>query len=372
VLPKSPISKLLIVLIVFYYLSLWQGALFVHTTLPFFIDDPRFSDWKNYVEMFLIAFVVAKTVRKKWEVGLVIVIMCFTVLLVNRSYASILSGRDVSHFSYDVRDSGALGYAGVNGFAAFEGMFASFLLGLYACQKRILVKVGILGLLATCAYCLLYSFSRGGYLGLLVGLLTVGVLKARHFLVMVFVVLIGWQVLMPASVQERILMTTEGDVSGQTLDSSSLERLELWEDAISMFKKNPITGTGFDTYQLMGRVVWYKDTHNYYVKVLAETGIVGFALYLFLLAKLLSVANNLFRNSTDHFWTSLGLGFLALLMSAVVLNFFGDRWTYQQVDGYLWVLLGCAIRGLMTMQEERVEARSIPEAGLREAEPVAV
>lgn len=372
IIPKSPINKILLVLTVFYYLSLWQGVLFISTPLPLLFDDPRFSDWKNYVEMFFIALVVASAIKKKWEIRLVILLMCFAVLLVNRSYASAVSERDVAHFSEDSRAPGALGYAGVNGFAAFEAMFASFLLGLYACQKKLIAKLGIMGLFATCVYCLLYSFSRGGYIGLLAGFVTVGFLKARHFLVLVLLILVGWQFLLPVSVQERISMTTAGE-SGQKFDSSSEERLQLWQDAMGMLQQNPITGTGFDTYQFMGRVGPYKDTHNYYVKVLAETGIVGFVLYTMLLVKLVNIGITLFRRSTDPFWSSISLGFVAVVMSAIVLNFFGDRWTYQQVDGYLWVLLGCAIRGLMTLKEEPT-AIQLPTKRdeVRRAEPVMV
>jgi O-antigen ligase len=300
--------------------------------------------------------------------------------LINRSYASLLGGRDVSHFSDEVREAGALGYAGVNGFAAFEAMFTSFLLGLYVYQKNLLVKLGMLGLITMCCYCLLFSFSRGGYIGLLAGFSTVGILKARHFLVLVFAVLIGWQALLPAAVQERISMTKDSAISGQSFDASSEERLEIWEDAVNMFKQNPVLGTGFDTYQFMGRVGPYTDTHNYYLKVIAETGVVGLVLYLFLLARLFSVGSTLFRSASDPFWKAFSLGFLALIVCAAVLNFFGDRWTYQQVDGYLWVLLGCAMSGQRSPQEEhetattpdlRVEAISpTPECGEGESKSV--
>jgi hypothetical protein len=61
----------------------------------------------------------------------------------------------------------------------------------------------------------------------------------------------------------------------------------------------------------------------------------------------------LFRSADDPFWRSLGLGFFALMICAAVLNFFGDRWTYQQVNGYMWVLMGCAVSGLNMMAQLR-------------------
>lgn len=350
-IPKGHWSKFLLFYALFCYLSLWEGSYFIRAPLPLWISDPRFSDWKNYVEMFLLALVVASAIKSKTEVQLLLVCMCLSVLVVNRSYHSTLSHRDLSHFSEDVRDAGALGYAGVNGLAAFEAMFSALLLGIFVFTRRISFKLAILLVLATCVYCLLFSFSRGGYVGFLVGLVTVGLFKSRWLLIAAVVLVIGWQTLLPVSVQERIAMTTEDAAEGAQFDPSAQNRIKLWEDAMTLFKQNPVTGTGFETYGSMWRL-GYADTHNYYVKVLAEMGIVGMALYLLLLWKFFRSGAALFFATDDPFWRGLSLGFLALLASIVVLNFFGDRWTYQQVDGYLWVLLGCVIRGLKTVQDE--------------------
>lgn len=358
VIPKNPWRKFFLVLAVFYYISLWEGSFFTDVPLPIWITDTRFSEWKNYVEMFLLAMVVPSVIKEKWEIRNLIIVMCLSVLVVNRSYISLMSQRDLSHFSYEVRDAGPLGYAGVNGLAAFEAMFMSFLIGIYAVIKKIPAKIGILALLSTCGYCLLYAFSRGGYFGVLVGMLVVGALRMRTLLVLAAFIVIGWQVLLPTSVQERITMTTGDAAEGGQFDSSAQTRLVLWEDAISLFKRNPITGTGFETYEFMGRVGPYRDTHNYYVKVLAETGIVGMALYLALLGKLVKSGSSLFYGTEDPFWKAIGLGFLALVFCAIALNFFGDRWTYQQVDGYLWVTLGCVMRGLAVVNENREKTDS--------------
>jgi putative inorganic carbon (HCO3(-)) transporter len=358
VVPKSNLTMLLALFAVFCYFSLWEGSFFLNAPLPLWIGDERFAAWKNYVEMFLFALVVASTIREKSQVRLLLVCMAVSVLIVNRSYYSTLSGRDLSQFSYQVRDAGPLGYAGVNGLAAFEAMVASFLLGTFSFAKKIYGKIGILLLVATCCYCILFSFSRGAYLGVIVGLVTVGLLRSRWMLAVAAVIVLGWQLLLPVAVQQRITMTTEDAEEGQQFDSSSQQRIELWEDAMNLFKRNPITGTGFETYSHMGRVGNFRDTHNYYVKVLAEMGIIGLALYLLLLGKIFWSGVRLFYDSSDPFWRAVGLGFVALLASVFIMNLFGDRWMYQQVDGYLWILLGCVIRGLIVLHEPPAQAEA--------------
>jgi len=53
---SSPLNKVLLAISVLTYLSLWQGAFYLGGPLPISFDDRRFSDWKNYVEMFFSLF----------------------------------------------------------------------------------------------------------------------------------------------------------------------------------------------------------------------------------------------------------------------------------------------------------------------------
>lgn len=349
-LEKLSVNRILLGTSLFLYLSLWQGAFFTSAPLPLWITDPRFSNWKNYVEMFLLALVVISAIRTKHQMQIMILIMCLGTLVVNRSYYSLLADRDLSQFSYDVRDSGLLGYAGVNGFAAFEAMLLSFLIGFLPAIRQWYLKVGAMTVLVSGFYCLLFAFSRGAYVGILSGMLTVGVVKRRKYLLFVALIVITWQTVMPTSVQQRIMMTTSGSGSGH-FDSSSEERLTLWRDALDMFKRNPVTGTGFNTYEYMHRVGSYQDTHNYYLKTLAETGLLGMGMFLILLKTLLSAGWNLQKSTGDPFYSSLGVGFTAAVICAIVINFFGDRWSYQQVDGYLWILFGLVVRSLINIGE---------------------
>jgi len=355
VLPRTPLTKFFLLMIVFYYFSLWEGSFFIDVPLPLWISDPRFSDWKNYVEMFSLALVVTSTLRDEKQVRTLLLIMALSVLVLNRNYISILSNLDLSHFSYESREEGLLGYAGVNGLGAFEAMIFSALVAAYVYARRFWLKIAVGILAATSVYCLLYSFSRGAYVAALVGLITVGLLKSRKLLVVAVVVFLAWQTLLPEAVQERIEMTTNG--TGQITDHSAEERLVLWEDAFNLFERNPVTGTGFETYQYMYRVQRFRDTHNYFVKVLAETGVVGLSLFLILLWKMFRNGLNLFRKAQDPFWSGAGLAFVALLLSSMAANCFGDRWTYQQVDGYLWILFGCVLTGIRITNEVRVNVQ---------------
>lgn len=339
----SPLNKVLIVFFVVTYLALWEGSFFIQAPLPITFDDQRFSDWKNFTEMMLLFFIAASAIRTPKQMVIVVSLMCFSVLAVNRNYHGTVGDRDFSQYSDTLREAGALGYAGENGMGAFQAEMAVFLIGLACFVKRIWPRLALWGLALTSVYCLMITFSRGGYLGFLVGLLILGMIRERKLLVLLAVILVSWQSLVPNAVRERVLMTYQ---QGEGLDSSAEERVTIWTDALNVIRVNPVLGTGFDTYQWMGRVGAYRDTHNYYLKVFLELGLVGLLVFFWQLLVAGKMSWRLFRGAEDPLLRALGGAFFAMLFCAVVVNFFGDRWSYLQVNGFFWLVLGMVARGL--------------------------
>lgn len=136
------------------------------------------------------------------------------------------------------------------------------------------------------------------------------------------------------------------DTNDGALDHSAELRLELWTDAMELFKSNPLLGTGFDSYAYMRRVHNYADTHNIYLKVLVETGVIGLGLFLWLLAKTYRTGYWLFSHTQEPFFSGLGLGLAAWIVCTATASMFGDRWTHFQISGYMWVLAGLVARSI--------------------------
>ena len=349
--PPSPIYKWLGALAGVTYVALWMGSFYLRTSLPILISDPRFSDWKNYMVMPVIAIMVAGVVKTRSDMKRLMLVILIATAVVDWSFFRSTNGRDFSHFSYEVRDAGVMGYAGVNGFAAFIAESIVFFATLIFCYKAKFVRLAVLVLLGFSTYCLLFAFSRGAYFATLAGLAFVAVFCQKKLLIGIAALLVCWQMVLPQAVLERIDMTYAGP--GNTLEPSAGDRVELWQDAMSLYKANPVLGTGYDTYQFMHRVASYGDTHNYYVKVMVETGTVGLLLLVGLVLRMGYLGLQLYLKTGDPFFRGLGLGFCGLMVCSIVANFFGDRWTYLQVDGFMWVLLGCVMRA-MAIEAETV------------------
>ena len=348
-LSKTPLNALLFVYIAYTYLSLVRGSYFLDIGLPLWFSDPRLSDWKNFViDLSIIFFVTTSAIRTKRQMGFLLLTMCFGALLVTKNFHNTIADRDYSSFSYSLRDSGTLGGAGVNGLAAFEAQISVLLIGLVLVERKVLARFGYLAVIGGSIYCLLFALSRGGYAALLIGMSYLGIVRNRLLLVGVVGFLLVWQSFVPAAVRERVYMTEENGV----VDHSAEARLSLWDEAMGVFKADPVFGTGFNTYKYESHVGGYGDTHNLFIKVLVETGLCGLLLFLAIFYKLFQIGFRLHRTASDPFLKSIGLGFSGLMLTALVANFFGDRWMYFQITGYTFAFAALAVRAQQLTDED--------------------
>ncbi len=350
-LPKSKLYPTWLVFAVYLYLSMWIGTALTNAPAPLWLSDVNFMTWKDYMVIPLVFVAAGLVIEDRRAIRNVILITAVSLLFIDRSCILESMSRTWTNFDEDKRGGGPLAY-GSNQTAAFLAQFAMFFWGLvqFARQKKVILTGYIL--VAATLFATMYTFSRGGYLAVLCSVLVLGVLKDRKLLVVLGVFLVTWQTVVPAPVRERVTMTENSN--GQ-LEASAEERVELWENAEQSILQNPLVGTGFATFQFGEHVDNLKDTHNWYVKVLVETGVLGLILALMLLQQLLGLSYRLFKRANDPLYRGLGLGLLLATCSCIVANFFGDRWTYLEITGLLWVLASAAIRATQFMESGSTE-----------------
>ena len=331
---RSKLNKILVLFCVFTFFSLVAGTFNLGSDT--LLD--RVRTWKDYMALPLLFVASSAVIQTRKQFVTATALICFSVLLVNRSVALEIREHDTTHFSEQKREAGPLGNSGSNGVAAFESQMAIFFIALATFEKKTSRKVGLYALTAINIFCLLYSFSRGGYLAFLAALVAYALIRQRKLIPILLVFILGWQFFVPQSVVERVTMTE--DDNGKLEESAAL-RVELWKDALQLIQSNPILGTGYDTYEFMGRVGSFRDTHNFYLKTTVETGIIGLAVFLTILVSFWRMGWSLFRRAAqDRLFRGVGLGMATCTVSIAVANFFGDRWTYMGINGLVWVLLG--------------------------------
>ena len=338
-LPKSKLYLTWLVFAIYTYLSMWLGTALGHANAPLWIHDANFATWKDYMLLPLVFVAAGLVVKDRKAVRTVILITGISLLFIDRSALMDSMSRSWGTFDESKRDGGPLGFAGSNGLAAFLAQFSMFFWGFGQFLKRRKAKLLCYALVATTIFATMYTFSRASYIAIVVGALLLGIFKDRKMIIVVAVFLFTWQAIVPLAVTQRVMMTTNSN--GQ-LEASAQERVDLWENAKKTFYSEPVFGTGFATFQYGDHTDNLKDTHNWYVKVLIESGIIGGIIAVILLFQMVSLAYRLFRRGKDPLYQGLGFALFLTICANIILNFFGDRWMYLEINGLMWALIGAA------------------------------
>lgn len=364
--PVSRLRGILWTYVAFTFASLCLGTFFLDRPFPMPWADTRFIDWRNYASMLFIVFLVAGAVESTKQMKILVAIIAVCVVYFDRGFLSDVMDRDFSSYSDDLRKGGSLGYAGINGFAALMAQMIVFLLAICGYIK-LRYRILCLAVAGLSAVCLMYALSRAGYIAAVAGCLFLAAVRYRKAIPVLILLGLTWTAIVPAAVYQRTVMTT--DNPGGELDHSSETRVALWEEALDEVAASPVFGLGFNTYAYRQHKGNYKDSHNIYVKVLTETGVVGLTLFLILLFKSASIGYRLFRTAVEPFHKAIGLGLAGWVVSAIISNFFGDRFTFLEVNGYMWLIAGLVTRAAILEQETAViraeEEESIPNGSLQ-------
>lgn len=364
-LPKSKLYLIWLVFGIYMYLSMWLGTALGNEPPPLWINDVNFATWKDYLLLPLVFVAAGMVVEDRKAVRTVILITAIALLFIDRSSLMNTMSRSWASFDESKRDGGPLGFAGSNGLAAFLAQFSMFFWGFGQFLKRRKAKLLCYALVGTTIFATMYTFSRASYIAIVAGAFLLGVLKDRKMIILVAIFMFTWQAIVPVAVTERVMMTK--NESGQ-LEASAQERVDLWEAAKNKFYSEPLFGIGYAAFQYGQHTDDLKDTHNWFVKVLVETGVVGGVLALALLQQMLALAWRLFKHAKDPLYQGLGLGLFLTISASILLNLFGDRWTYLEINGLLWALIGTAVSATYLVESESTGEVAAP-ASVAEVNP---
>ena len=162
-----------------------------------------------------------------------------------------------------------------------------FIAALIAANQRLRNRLAMLALIAISSVSLFLTRSRGAWLAFVAAFLSLGSLRSRKIvLIFTFLLLLGFFIL-PQSTKERLYNLT--DLEGGT----TWERVMLWKGTANMIKEHPVLGMGVNTYSRNfpnykpPEYFGIRYTHNSYLHMASEVGVVGAIIFLAFLASVL-------------------------------------------------------------------------------------
>ena len=194
---------------------------------------------------------------------------------------------------------------------------------------------------------LLLTYSRGSFVALVSGILIITLLQKKlKLLVVCMIILIGGIGLLPKPTGEGVNML-------RTI--SILSRLKDNEEALTIFSKAPLLGSGFDTLRFargQTQIVSGTDDvshsgagfHNSWLFLLVTTGIIGLLAYAWIWKKIFMSSNLL-----DHELVVVSA------TSVFVHSLFDNSLFYPHVMLWMWVLVGYSLHVIPLKHVGRIE-----------------
>jgi hypothetical protein len=320
----------------------------------------------KYVEYFVIYYMAVNNLRDREHAWRLIGAAFITAAIVSViGLAQVPSGDRVSApFEGEIGEPNTFG-----GYLLFMMAIAA---GLALETENLRRRAQCLALLALMAVPFFFTLSRASYLGVLPAFVVLARLTTRRRFIVGLILfgLVASPALIfvaPKSVKDRVTYTFQEEKGSETVrvgkvafDPSTSARLISFKAALGGFAQRPIFGWGVTGFGFM-------DAQ--YARVLAETGLVGLAAFLWLVWAVGRNALNVYASRGDPEERGLVLGFLAGFAGLLVHGFGSNTFVIVRIMEPFWLITGIVMMIPVLEDKERAAATAAAAAKAVAAAP---
>jgi O-antigen ligase len=262
----------------------------------------------------------------------------------------------------DYRSTGPMGDP--NYFAQIMVVLIPIALERFLHEKKNSLRLIALWSFAVSVLTVMFTYSRGGFLAMVIGVILVLIYyPPKQFQIPVIIIsVIVFISLLPPNYLDRLSTLTDLFQPRGTLriEERSLQgRLSENLAALEMIKANPLFGVGLNSYKYLfpvyskrlglALVATEREAHNLFLEVAAETGVIGFSVFIFVLFVCLQVmfrGRNSFNRSGMDDYSGMITGFLGGFIAYFVASVF----IHNAFPRYFYLLIGLALSIRLVVQ----------------------
>ncbi len=211
---------------------------------------------------------------------------------------------------------------------------------------------------------LLFTYARGAWGAMLVGLLVIGLLQDRRIIIVLLVGLVAIMITVPSVATRLADLGGGGQTVPGVVDPNSLAwRVGYWKEVLPYTAQNPISGIGLGMVQRTAPQSL--PPHNVFVQALIEMGIIGLVSLCALIVFLASELRKALRSAPPGF--ERGIVVAAIAASVGVLMQLPSENLITQVVSHWYLLVPVAYS--FAMMRKREDSAALAEADLVDEEP---
>lgn len=304
------------------------------------------ADWLRVASTFVIYLVVIQVFRSKRSINrLVNAILVSSIIPLAVGAYQVMNNAGslaVTASGEFERIFGTFGHP--NSFGFYLVLVLAIAIPLFIENTEPAKKI-LLGLLiASCSTMLILTFARGAWIGLVVALTVMAMIRYKKMLYWLPIILIAMFVLFP-QIANRFQDVVQG---GQAAGSFGW-RLNFWDQGFfDLVKQRPLLGFG------IGSFPFFKgnDAHNDYLRLAVEVGIPGVLLYLTTLYVVGKTTWQAVKKLVDPFDIAIAVGFLGFLAAYLVMSIADNLVKGMAMQWYFWVLAAVVLRTILNRNKD--------------------
>lgn len=166
---------------------------------------------------------------------------------------------------------------------------------------------------------LLFTKSRGAWLGFIAGLFSLGWVRDKKVLIFIIVLLLALYFVLPQTYKTRFISSFDTNHN-----RSNLGRIALWKGALLMYRDHFINGVGagnfssiYETKYKQPNTTTTVHAHNNLLQFMAETGIIGLVAFIWFMFKIIKLLYQGYNQINHNNWR---LFILSSLSSIIIFN----------------------------------------------------
>jgi cell division protein FtsW (lipid II flippase) len=246
-----------------------------------------------------------------------------------------------------------------NTFAGYLLLMMSIMLGFFIYAQKRKERILWFSFFVFAFVPFIMTLSREGWFSVVPMLLVYIVLskRARYpliFFLVITVLLVPF--ITPKNVKDRIddTFSREKQVSfaGRKvfLSESAAARVEAWTKAAEKLGYRPFIGAGVPG----GLVI-----DNQYVRVLIETGFIGFAAFMWMISMLFRMAVRVFKEAEDNFSKSLSIGFICGFIALLTQSLGGAVFILIRIMEPFWFIAAMVLVLPEVIAEDKLSTQGV-------------
>jgi len=218
---------------------------------------------------------------------------------------------------------------------------------------------------------LIFTYSRGAWLALLITLLLLGVLKYRKLLLKSLVIISFFTILIfsinlffqnyNSSIFLNFDLSRRIIKSFSSSHNSSISwRIDLWQEMAKTFWKKPFLGYGIggfekESLKINGLYAGSYEAHNDYLRLAIELGLIGLTVYILLILITLNKIIKIYKKLEDKNLKIFCLCFLCLFISLFIVSFTENILRNTIVQWLLWSFIALIFKSTKIEKEKICE-----------------